>query len=787
MKSIIKNFISVMRRYNAAAALNALGLTAAFAAFAIIMTQVHYERTFDGSHPNAQRIFRVDLERKGGDRAFILSRALVDALIASSPHIEAGTLLTPINHWWGDFYLTVGDSSHMRGFREPFITCYPDITRIFGFDFIEGDPDCLRDPGTVVIPQSMAQRLFGDAPATGEEIRCHDVIFTTGASRFTVGGVYRDFPGNTQMENVVYTAIDRTMEGNWTANNFICYLLLDDGANAPELEAYINSSFDFSALWDPASVEGIRLLSLTGLYYDRAYRSGSADSTRILFLIALLIVAIAAINFTNFSIALAPIRMRNLNTRRILGSSAGGLRCALLGEACAVAFLSWLLSLLVVHELGAHGWLPFIEADVNPLHNAALTAATAGVALAVGLAAGLYPAFYMTSFQPALVLKGSFALSPRGRALRTALIAFQYIASICLIIVALFMQMQNRYMRTFDQGFDHERIAIVELNAAMYDNSREAYVNSLKSYPGIEDVAFSKQKAGASDQYSTYGFKHLGREANCFTMEVSQNFLRVMGIPVVAGRDFTAADELTSGVQTVIANSTMQQFMEIEAGETIEMTGWRKTMLMAGVTGEVKMTSMRRDADRIIFLANSPDALAVSYIRLRPGANVVEAVDHIRRSVAAIDPTFPVDVEFYDQVFDRLYRRETALGNSITLLALLAAIISLAGVFGLVLFETQCRRREIGIRKVFGSTTLEILMLFNRTYLRIVCICFALAAPLAWYGVTRWLESFAYRTPLHWWVFALAFLAVAAVTFATVTVQNLRAARTNPVESIKIE
>jgi putative ABC transport system permease protein len=782
MKTYLRNLLSVLRRYKFAASLNVLGLSVAFAAFMVIMSQVYYERTFDRCHPNAERIFRVDVNSPVWTN--IHARAFVDAVIPSSPHIEAGTILTPINYWMEALYITVGDSAYRRGFRESFVTCYPDITRIFGFSFTEGDADCLHDPEKVIIPQSMAHRFFGDGPATGQAIHSNDAIFTKNGRDFTVGGVYRDFPGNTQMDNVIYTAIGSGMQGNWDARNFICYLLLDSRESAAAFEEEFNRTFDFTPLRMDEASPSIRLLPVTGLHFEESFKSGSEATLRILSFIALLIVIVAAINFTNFSLALAPVRIRSLNMRRILGGTAGSLRRGLLFEALVIAAGSWLLALAIVELLGNHGLLPFIEADVNPFHNIPLTLATGGVALATGLLAGLYPAWYMTSFRPAVTVKGRFAASSAGRLLRTGLTGFQYVISIGLIVAALFIQLQNRYIRSFDQGFDKEHIAIVTINNSIYNKSKDAYVNRLKEYPGIEGVAFSKQKLGSADGYSTYSPKYLDREFSCYMLDVSANFLEVMGIPVLEGRDFLPSDELPNNRLAFIPNRLLQEAVQMEPGGTVSL--WSGGTVV-GIADDVKFTSLRQEPDRILFTVNTPAPLTVSYIRLSAGINVFEAVDHIRRSVAAIDPAFPVEVEFYDRVFDRLYQKEESLGRSITMLGLLAVVISLAGVFGMVLFETQYRRKEIGIRKVFGSTTREILALFNRKYFRIVCVCFALAAPVAYWGVVRWQENFAYKMPLYWWIFAVAFLTVTVLTMVTVTFQNWRAASANPVESIGSE
>ena len=206
-----------------------------------------------------------------------------------------------------------------------------------------------------------------------------------------------------------------------------------------------------------------------------------------------------------------------------------------------------------------------------------------------------------------------------------------------------------------------------------------------------------------------------------------------------------------------------------------------------GFTDDLKISSLRGGEDKIGFVVGYNYPMPVSYIRLKAGTDIAAAVAHIRSVVRDLDPAYPFDIEFYDEIFDQLYHKEENLRNLVTVFSLLAIVLSLVGVFGLVVFETQYRRKEIGIRKVHGATVGDILWMFNKTYLTIVCVCFAIAAPVAWVGVRKWLESFAYQTPMYAWVFLLAFLLVAAITLLTVSYQNWRSANENPVNSIKSE
>lgn len=269
-----------------------------------------------------------------------------------------------------------------------------------------------------------------------------------------------------------------------------------------------------------------------------------------------------------------------------------------------------------------------------------------------------------------------------------------------------------------------------------------------------------------------------------FFILTSPNFLKVLGIPVVEGRNFSQADEL-SDEMTMIFNRPAHINLNMEVGsKTEDYFNGR----IIGFTGDVKFTSLRDADNNIAFVVgNLGYPMQVSYIRLKAGTDMHAAVDHINKTVKELDSSYPFDVEFYDEVFNQLYQKEEHLRSLVMGFSLLAILISLVGVFGLVVFETQYRRKEIGIRKVHGATVGEILSMFNKAYLKIVAICFVIAAPIAWYGVNKWLESFAYQVPMYGWVFMLAFLLVLAITLLTVTFQNWKAANANPVDSLKSE
>ncbi len=791
MNMIFKNFINVLKRFKLASFLNIAGLSVAFAAFLIIIMQVQYEWTFDKTHLNSDRIFRVDMPRSLGDDTYaaVLTRGFADQVFASSPHIEAASLLNVFTG--GRVYVTVGEGESQKGFIEHIVTCYPDIVHIFGFSMVEGDINCLEDPEKALIPESMAKRMFGDSSSVGKPIHLGRTVWTKSEFKsLTVGGVYNDFPENTQLNNNIYTAIDKTQENDWSSQNYLAYVLLDRPESKKAVEELVNKNIDFKSHGQPEETH-LELIPLTDLYYMQGQlrdfvKVGNRGTTNLLFWVAILVIVIACINFVNFSTALAPLRMKSINTQKVLGSSVGSLRAGLIFEAMGMSILACLFSLLIVWGTDKTGILSFVVADINLLNHIPLVLLLFTLSILLGIVSGLYPAWYMTSFPPALVLKGSFGLSASGRQLRTALIGFQYVVSIGLIVSSLFIQLQNRYMRSYDLGFRKEGVAMIDIGTRIYEQSKDLYVQKLKEYPGIEEVAFSSVPIGRFDSYSAYDMRYKEKNFNTYIIDVSWNFLHVMDIPVAGGQDFTEANARNDSASYYIYDKKIQEMFGLEAGDLLDRS-WRGQEYISGFINGVKLTSLRQGEDNIAFKLSKRQSLPVSYVRLKAGADMHKSIEHIRNTLVGIDPSYPVVVDFYDNFYDYLYAKEEALNKMITTFSLLAIILSIVGVFGLVVFETQYRRKEIGVRKVFGATVGNILGMFNRIYIRIICICFVLAAPVAFYLVREWLGSFYYRTPIYWWVFAVAFVIVALITLLTVSFQNWRAANANPVDSIKTE
>lgn len=667
----------------------------------------------------------------------------------------------------------------------------PEFLDVFHFDILEGDTSALTGPNKAFLPESMARKLFGKGSATGKLL----ISNNSSGKSYTIGGVFKDFPGNSSLRNVIYLSMNPNENynewGNW---NYLFYVRLDDPANREDVVANFKKNFNFQG----TPLEGMdrekdeidfRLTSLPDLHFLKNVDfdpspKASRQVLLVLITIAFIILIIAGINFTNFSTALVPMRIKSINTRKVLGSSDNTLRLNLLLESVGASVAAYLISLGLLYWVSKTFIASFVDADMSFSLQYPILLQTALLAILLGMLSGIYPALYITSFPPALVLKGSFGLSPKGRTFRNVLVGIQFVASFALIIGSLFMYLQNHYMQHAPVGYDKDAVIIVGLNDKI-NKSRDAFGNQLKLFSGIEDVTYSRMLLSSADNYMGWGREYGDKSITFQCLPVSPTFLKVMGIQVKEGRDFRPEDGLKeTGVY--IFNEKARTAYDLKLNETINNDE------IVGFIPDIKFASFRMEVSPMAFYVwgkqeNQDTFYSFAYIKMKAGSDFRAAMDHVRSVLSSLDSEYPFNVRFYDEVLQKTYEKEVKISSLISLFSLIAIFISIVGVFGLVVFESEYKKKEIGIRKVLGSSTGQILMMFNTNYLNILVICFILAAPMAYYAVKTWLENFAYRTPVYAWVFVVAFLIVAFITIITVTFQNWSVANENPVNNVKNE
>lgn len=778
MKAIFRNFLVTLRRFRLASALNILGLSVAFAAFIVIMIQVRHEQTFDTCYKKSGRIYRVEstliptesnLSSRETYTAFC-ARPLIEMLLPSVPQVESYAIMYGgSSEIYAKYETEEGES---RGIMIPVRKTSDGFTDVFTPEIIEGTAVSLSEPGKALLPESLARKMFGQTSPIDRIVTLPDGTF------FIISAVYKDFPENTSLINDVKINLAEEYKNDWTDWALTLFVTLAPETSPEEAATQLTDFFGKTGMGKQMGFThevSFRLTPIEEIYYHHDISldiapKGNRMITNLLLSIALLIIAIAGANFLNFSAALTPARIKSIQIRKILGESTAKLRFALIFEAVGICLLSFLLALCWVGGFGL-------------LKNTDILLPAFFLAGTVGIVTGIYPAFYMTSFRPALILKGTFGMSPAGRKLRIVLTGFQFLISTGLITAAFFIWLQNRHMYSMESIMNNSCIAMVTLDKEIMSGQGELLIEKLKSASSVSDVTSSDWPVGFLDYYLyTYSKSPEGEDIMYYFIPVSPNFTEVMGLDIIEGRSFDKTDK-TSQEEKLILNELAARRFNVKPGDK-----FANGSQVIGIIRNFHFMNLRKKIEPMALSSKQDQNTTLQptlYIHITGDTHT--AVKQIKASIAAIDPLYPVDVQFYDRQFEQTYQKERDTSARITLFSLLAVIISLMGVFGLVTFETQYRRKEIGIRKIMGATVTEILIIFYKKFAWIVFACFLLAVPVVWYGVNKWLQAFTYRIPLYWWVFVLSLFIVMVITFVTVTLQSWRTATSNPVHSLKSE
>lgn len=523
---------------------------------------------------------------------------------------------------------------------------------------------------------------------------------------------------------------------------------------------------------------------------------GNRSLVDVLTVASVFVLFIALLNLLNFSLSEVPMRMRGINTRRVMGASVGGLHLKMIMESVLFAFVGLVVGvLLVVAFQRSEACMKLVSGDISFSAHWLLVAVMAASALVVGALAAVVPAFYSTSFAPALVLKGSFGLSPRGRQLRLAIMAVQFCVAFVLAIYIGVMSSQSSYIFNCDYGFNKNEVFYAWLSDEA-KAKRETIRTELKKLPFVENVGFAQKAIGSGDQYMGWGRGSGEHQMSLQVLPCDYEYPQTMGLKILEGRNFNEADMKTGAY--VLNKAAMQQYKWLAVGDSIgRQNEWGPTSnyLIVGVCNNFKLKSMRNDNSRVAvaFIIFGPDMAQWGdrcnqvFVRVAKGQDKVEAKRRITDVLNRLDASQKYEMNFLDNDLQQTYVDEFRFISQVKFFAIICIIITVIGVFSLTMFETEYRRKEIGIRKVMGSSVGSIVRLFAMRYTVPLVVSFAVAAPVGWWLSMQWLQSFAEHTPLHWWLFPLSFVSVSAVVIATVVAQSWRVATQNPVESIKTE
>jgi putative ABC transport system permease protein len=796
MKTIIRNFTSIFRKFVTANLLNLLGLSLAFASFFVIMTQVNYDLGYNKSFTEHEKLFRLTMELGHGmeDYGTTLPRPLAEQLAAASPHVTSYGIK---QGWTNNDQFMV----NRQVYSLTLVYGIHDFVSVFKPTVVDGDLKGLNQLSNIVLPRSEAIRIFGTANAAGKTMK----YYWEDNEFYNVCAVIEDYPENNLLHGACFIGANSN-EGNYQNWNYDAYIRVDDVRNLPTVLTAMRKKAielfkdDFN-LTSPKDADALQVIltpvadthfskdlnrNFTGAY------SVSRSSVYLLICFSLLIIVIAAVNFMNFSLAETPMRIRSINTQKVLGATTASLRGSLLAEAVIISLMAFVLAMVLVYMAHDLGLQQLVQGSILLQDHLWLAGLTLMICIVVGLLAGAYPSYYVTSFPPALVLKGSFGLSPKGRVLRTALICLQFVVSFMLVIGVGIMYLQSYFIYHTDYGFDKDEVMVVP-TAPDTRNHADAIDADLRKIPGIEGASLAQNVLGCSDRYQTWG-RGSGNKHMTFTcIFVDWRFLDVMGIDIVEGRNFRETD----GDVYIFNESAKKKYPWLAVDKPIND---EQDMTVVGFCEDIKYSTLRVDDSQqpIAFMVPGPKGYYwndgfwrnVLMVRVAKGVDKREAKQQVLETVLKYEHDNELtvnDLHYMDDKLEESYQQERLFTKQILLFSLLAILISIIGVFGMTMFESEYRRKEIGIRKVFGSSTKEILVMFNRRYLYILLGCFVVAAPIGYMVGVHWLGGFAIRTAVSPWLFLVSFLLIALITMLTVTYQSWKNANENPVKSIKTE
>ena len=782
--------MKIFKKTGVSTLINILGMSVAFAAAMILMVQVRWDTTYDANFEGHKQVFRM--ENNWMDKGLFstsFSRPMIEIAKTASPNIEAVGTFGSMPH-----EATFEKDGEETVLSVPSVRVDSSMFSVFPFEWVEGSAREFTAKETAVVSEKYAKTFFGDESALGKNFKAGNGV------EVRVIGVFKDMPKNYSMNYGVLVNLGDDFLDDSNEWSFPAFVKLKDPSLAKETETQtVNTLLEYVGdNVDEALVnefrKGFRISNLHDAHYERDVRANIASANKAITItlaaIAILLIIIAIINFINFAFAEIPFRIKSINTRKVLGEGRGSLIGRQLMHAGLIALIAFAVACLIMHVVAGTSWASYVSDSLSLKNNVGILALMLGVALISAVIAGLAPALYSTSQPAALVLKGSYGTSVKGKALRNMLVGLQFVLSFLFILMAMFVGVQTKFMMGKDMGFDEARVLQTWCGYPA-GNQKDALRSHLLQNPSIEAVTFADGQI-VSDQ--KMGWSRPGDDGNQVFMEVlpvDVNFMEFFGLQLADGRDFRESDNQNEAGSIIPNETFMQMFPQYHVGSL--MYGHVASCEIIGVVKDFNFKSLQHAMGPLVLYNWGKDgwrSFAQMYVRATPGADFKEVSDYIKEAVCKFDPRrepHMVSVSHLDESIEKMYQSEQSLGKLITIASLVALLIAIIGIIGLVFFETQFIRKEIAVRRVNGATVGSILKMINKKYLIMAGASFVIAAPVAYWLMTAWRKGFAYQAPVPVWIFLVALLAVAAITLAVVTLQSWRAANANPVESLKNE
>jgi putative ABC transport system permease protein len=804
-----------MMKSKAFSFINIFGLAVGLTCCMLITVYLRYEWSYDSYQKGVKNLYQMATEFTMSGKQFTLAgepAPMAKTIVKDFPEVQSATRIMQLALFEDKTLLQnkVPGIQLLSFYEDKGFMADSNFFEFFTYPFIEGDPKrALEAPATIVISEEIAHKLFGSSPAINKVI--HLSSGTNGDGDYLVTGVFRPVDAPSHIDARFFISFRggnmeqmmKRQENDFTTNNmFATYLRLRPGASPAVVEAKFPAFLDKYAGKDMKAlglqkrqfIVPVRDIHLRGDVPGNVTPPASKTSLYILASIAAFTLLIACINFMNLATARSAKRSSEVGIRKVLGAVKGSLIGQFLGESVLMSVLAfalaWVLSSLLLP--------PFSEVTQRHLSLALpehlpLLLGFLGLAVFAGLLAGVYPAFYLSSFQPAKVLKGKFSNSLAAIWLRKGLVVFQFMISVTLIVATVVINDQMKYLRNQDLGFDKVAQVVVPLRGSTAKNLSVALEDEFQRIGQVISCGAAAYYPGLSNPSDNFLYRdgHNAAEGQDTHMNyVDYGYMQTLGMKAVAGRIFSkdfpgdTADRIVLNESSAKAMGYPSPMAAIGTWVNSDFQGHTYKSQVVGVVKDFHYQDLHALITPYAFRLSGGGSYLI--VHAHPGAPG-PLLAALGAAWHKLDPNEPFEYSFLDEDFQKNYAAEERLSALIRYCTVLAILISCLGLFGLASFSAEQRVREIGIRKVLGASVGSVVMMLTKDFLQLVLLAMLVASPVAWLIMHQWLKDFAYQTPISWVVFLITFLATMMITMATVSVHAIRAGLANPVKSLKAE
>jgi putative ABC transport system permease protein len=790
LKSYIKIAWRNIYKNKTLSSIHILGLTIGITVCMMIFIYIINEFSFDKFHTKQKNIYRVMRNFKDMKQGVpYVSGLYAPALLNDFP----ADIKQAVRVNTSQGLISFGDKSFSE--KKVYITD-ANFFSLFSFKLLKGTAESvLKHPSSIVLTESTARKYFGDASNAMGKVLTMDKHL-----QLKVTGVAKDVPANSHLDfDMVVPIANYVHESSfnvWRNNNLFTYVLLNEHTNKVELEKKFGPFMTKYMGADMArfgSKVNLSLTPLANIYFEPAssfdnVKHGDKTVVYIFISIAVLILLIACINFTNLSTIRAVERSKEVGLRKVLGALKNHLVLQFIGESVLLTLISCVISIALLLLL-----MPYYREMVGyhltvDWTSGGIYVFLAGIILIIGFLAGSYPAFILSAFSPIQALKGKLSLGKSGAFFRQSLVVVQFSISVLLIISTIVIMKQMSFVKGKELGYSKEQVVVVPLDNNDIYHQKAVFKTELESEGDIESVSLMSGEPGGFHDLHSFEVEGQNEIFKSRTEFADFEFVKTLGFKIIAGRDFSPKF-MTDTTDAALINQTAAKKLGFTPEQAIGK--WIKNTTrdsarrrIVGVIKDYNFLSLKENMDAMVISPSEDRRVAV--IKLKPG-NIKNSIATIKSAYSAVAPAYPFEYSFLDQKFDTLYKTDLRQQTMLSIFSGLAIFIACLGLFGLASFTAVKRTKEIGVRKVLGSSVSNILVLLSTDMLKPVLVATVIAVPLGYYFMHTWLQNFAYRTPLHWWIFVFAALITFGIALITVSFKSVKAALANPIKSLRSE